>query len=152
MRYFLALLLVFVLGCNKPVPVDNIPVPDTKMVQKAPQAEMPFKGDGTYHNFMLPCKCGGLIVYEPDSCPCFTAQYYPDLVDALNKTYAWFKDKEVPAPKYMGKYESLTLECGCVLCVYVPDSCGCLEKKYPDLGLLLKDVYRLAVKYKEKTA
>jgi hypothetical protein len=56
------------------------------------ESKMPFDGSGEYKNLMLPCNCGGIIVYEPDSCPCFTKNDYPDLVESLNKTHNWFKE------------------------------------------------------------
>ena len=140
---------MILIGCNSTKQAEPVK-PNTTIVQKVQQVEMPFKGDGIYHNFMLPCKCGGLIVYEPGSCPCFTKEFYPELEPVLKQTYTWFEGKETPAEKYLGKYESITLECGCVLCVYVPGSCSCLEKKYPDLAKTLKEVYDLALKNKSK--
>lgn len=136
-------------GCCPPAQDENTECPVPMVTKKL---DLLSEASGKYDILMMPCNCGGIYVYEPDSCECFTSQYYPDLVKALNKTHAWFKTKMnlAKSPKYMGKYENVTLDCGCTLCVYIPDSCKCLEVRYPDLGKLLKEVYQLAQKDKEK--
>ena len=36
----------------------------------------------------MPLKCGcPVVVYKPDSCPCFDREHYPELVAALDQVY-----------------------------------------------------------------
>ena len=109
------------------------------------------KADGEYVSVTLPCKCGDFVAYVPKSCPCFDREQYPDLADALEAVYAWAQAHNIGGgKKTVGNYEMLTLECGCVLRVYVPGSSGCLEKQSPDLAVLLRNVYAIAKKHEGK--
>lgn len=107
--------------------------------------------DGDYVKLQLPCKCGAVWVYVPASCPCFDADSYPDLDKALKAVYAMALDmsKGVKQDKAVGKYEVWTLKCGCSLRVYIPGTCGCLEKKYPKLLEVLKQVHAVASKHRD---
>ena len=46
----------------------------TLMTSLAAAASVP---DGTYYTIELPCKCGGISVYMPDSCPVFFSGNVP---------------------------------------------------------------------------
>lgn len=102
--------------------------------------------DGDYPTLMLPCKCGGLTVYKPGSCGCFDPENYPELSKRLAAVYGWAQKNSEGAvsTKPVGKYEVLTLECGCSLKLYRPGSCGCVAKRYPDLEKLLTDLWQEA--------
>ena len=137
-----------------------LPKVETKTVVPQPAKAEPKKekvkeeppADGDYYTLQLPCKCGAVYIYYPGSCGCFDKENYPDLDKALRKLYkmAYDMGKGKQSKKMLGKYENATLECGCTLKVYKPDSCGCLSKKYPDLAKQLEVVYNVAQKHKEK--
>ena len=110
--------------------------------------------DGTYYVVELPCKCGGIEAYYPDSCPCFAPAMYPDLAKELDATYRLLESK-APKPakggiKAVGRYEDMPLECGCKLRLYVPGSSGCVGKLYPAIESQLKRLYETASKHKGK--
>ena len=135
-------LLVISVGCSK---LESRPQP------QQPLQQVQLKADGTYLSATLPCKCGDFTVYVPKSCPCFDKEQYPDLAAALEGVYAWMLAHNTGSGKKMiGKYEALTLECGCILYVYIPTSSGCLEAKSPDLAVLLRTVYEIAKKHQNK--
>ena len=151
MKKFSLIILAFI-GCSQPPvqsPLPQQPVVRPEVVQ--PQHKKQVKADGDYVSFTLPCKCGDFLVYVPQSCPCFDKGQYPDLAPAVEAVHAWAKRHCTNGNrKLVGEYKLLTLECGCVLQVYVPESSGCLEKQSPDLAKLLKNVYNLAKGHEEK--
>ena len=150
------LFLVLIIGCNQTPPTPaptvsapEIPTPITVVMQDVLQQPQP-KADGQYVTATLPCKCGDFLVYIPSSCPCFDKENYPDLAAALNNVYTWKKThNNSGGKKVVGKYELLTLQCGCTLQVYIPGSSGCLGRLYPDLEKYLKEVYNIAKKHED---
>lgn len=114
----------------------------------AHQTTPPLDADGEYTNLTLPCKCGDVSIYIPQSCACFDKEQSPEIASALEKVYAWTQShKNGSGKKLIGKYIVLKLTCGCLLKVYIPDSSGCLEIQSPDLANLLKVVYDTAKKH-----
>lgn len=137
MKKFLAivaLLTLFVVGCSHP----KIEVMPVQVAQ----------ADGDYVQSTLPCKCGDICLYVPNSCPCFDREHYPDLAPAIENVYAWAQthNKGV-GKKVVGKYEVMTLECGCSLKLFIPESSGCLSIQSPDLESLLTVLYNTAKKH-----
>ena len=105
--------------------------------------------DGECVNITLPCACGTVTVYVIGSCPCFDPDLNAPLAKALEKVRA-LTMFPISDKKIVGKYENILLDCGCTLKVYVPKSCGCLAKKYPQLEAALGEVYAIAMKSKAK--
>jgi len=106
--------------------------------------------DGGYVRVTLPCGCGGMIVYVPGSCECFDKKFYPDVAKVLDDVYAWVeKNGSEGSQKLIGKYETITLTCGCRLHVYIPKSSGCLGKKSPELEKLLGELYRIVKQHED---
>ena len=144
MKFFVLSLAFLLIGCSKHA--QNI----RPQLVPPPQQEIS-KADGEYVRATLPCKCGDFVFYISDSCPCFDREHYPDLVNALNKVNIWARThSNGSGKKIVGKYEIITLTCGCSLQVYVPGSSGCLEKLYPDLSALLKNIYIAARNHENK--
>ncbi len=143
------------IGCEAPktapapLPVPVSPAPS--ILQRFPKQRPQPKADGEYVTVTLPCHCGDFLVYVPGSCPCFDKSQYPDLADALEDVSGWAaRHATGDSKKLVGRYEVLTLECGCQLQVYIPGSSGCLEAKTPDLAKLLNTVYTTAKRHEGK--
>jgi hypothetical protein len=109
--------------------------------------------DGDYVSVTLPCDCGDVLVYVPGSCECFDKKFYPDVAKALDDLYAWAETSgSAKNKKLIGKYETITLTCGCRLHVYIPKSSGCLGKKSPELEKLLGELYRIVKQHEDTDA
>ena len=141
---WIAILLLIPIGCTRQ---DHIMRPS----QPPPKVIVQSKADGEYVSVTLPCRCGDFLAYVQKSCPCFDREQYPDLANTLENVYAWAQThNNGGGKKVVGKYELLTLQCGCVLQVYVPGSSGCLEKQSPDLAVLLRAIYSKAKSHENK--
>ena len=138
----------------KPRPKPDPKKQDDKKVTPKPGSIAPppgnvQKSEPKYINVTLPCQCGDLQVYVPNTCNQLTKENYQVLVPALDGVYEWMRLHCRGSGKpVVGTYETAILD-GCMLKVYEPGSAAQIGM-YPDLATLLQSVYDAAKDTKGK--